>query len=197
MALLMDVADAAAETIGRWFPTGTLRHVGVHAGSFTEKELGRLSSATPAIYLAFIRTHDNANAGEEDWFEALGDGGVQLPPVRLTDPAQRDVVAEYVASVVARSEGAGKSADRVAEAIGTELVRRVPEQRWGLTAGLQGATQVKLHNRFNRALAERQLALWVVEWRQEVRLGSPWPAGDTPTTLCVSVNDDAPVALEA
>ena len=194
MTLLMDVADAAATTVSGWFPEGTLRHVGVHAGSFTEKELDRLSSATPAIYLALIRTHDNDNAGAEDWSE--GDAAVELPPVRLTDPALRDVVAEYVASVVARPEGTGKGADRVAEAIATELLRRVPEQRWGLT-GLNGATRVRLQNRFNQALAERQLALWTVEWRQEIRLGSPWPAGQTPTTLCVSVGDDAPMALEA
>ena len=152
MARLMDVADAAARTIGGWFPRGAdgLRKSAVHPGQFTRPELDRLSSETPAVHVAFVRTHSNENVGAEDY---RGDG-----------------------------------ADRVAEVIAAELARRIPEERWGVEGILRGAERVEVVNRFDAALADRHLALWTVSWPQTIRLGSPWPEGETPTTLCVSID---------
>ena len=194
MARLMDVADAAAAAISGWFPAGELKRSGVHQGPFTERELERLSSLTPGVHISVLRTEGNENAGGEDW-RGEGDGLAEEPPVRLVSPARRDVEAMFMASVVARPRGRGESADRVAEAIAAELLRRVPEERWGLP-GVQGATAVVLRNEFDAALAARGMALWTVSWRQEIRLGSPWPEGAAPDALCVSVNDDAHEALE-
>ena len=190
----MDVADAAAETIGGWFPRGKdgLRRSAVHPGAFTTRELERLSTETPAVLIAFLRTRANENAGDEDWM-GEGDGFAAEPPVALLSPARRDVEAEYSAAVVARGQGRGDEAERVAEAIATELARRIPEQRWGFREKhpetvIQPATHVELENRFDQRLAEKHMALWTVGWRQKVRIGSPWPEGATPTTLCISID---------
>ena len=184
MARLMDVADAAAaEMRERWFGR-EVKEIAVHSGSYTERELKRLSTETPAIHLALVRTYANENAGAVDASEEAAD------PV--LGAAQRRVEALFVASVLARSEGRGRTSERVAEAIATELLRRIPEQRWGMTF-VGPAEQVTLEN--SEMLAERNMALWLVGWRQTVRLGASAPAGEPPGTLCVFIAGEAPVVL--
>ena len=186
MARLMDVADAAAVEMRAWFGR-EVKDISVHPGPYTENELKRLSTVTPAIHLALLRTHANENAGAVD---ARDDQVVDL----TLAAAQRNVEAEYLASVLARDEGRGRTSERVAEAIATELLRRIPEQRWG--AGAVGqAERVAMHNTFTSALAERGIALWAVGWRQKVRLGASVPAGQPPGTLCVSIAGETPVVL--
>ncbi len=144
MARLMEVADAAAERIRAWLPG--LKQCRVHAGVFSRSELERLSTATPAIYLSVIGTHGNT---------AVGDG-------------RRNVEAEFAASILTRDVGE-RSAEEVAEEIGAALLARVPAEQWGQT-GLGGATEVRLRNEFSTVLAELGVALWILTWRQPIRL---------------------------
>lgn len=204
----MDVADAAAKAIESWFAPRALRHVGTHPGAFTERELDRLSSATPGVHVSLLRMDGNASAGEEDW---TGEGPpcVDLPPFGAGPPARRDVTAHYMASVVTRRGEAG--ADRYAEAIVAELLRRIPEQRWAAGAALARASdpefpdlpplgaaeRVEGRNEFNQALAGKHMALWTVTWAQRVRLGEPVGDVGLPTTLCVRTNGGADEALLA
>lgn len=201
MAALMDVADAAAAEIAAWFAPRALRHVGTHPGAFTERELDRLSSATPAVYVSLLRTDGNANAAQEDWTGGDG-GGVEVPPFDAGPPARRDVTAHYMASVVARPQDGKAGADRVAEGVAAELLRLVPERRWrdgeralraddadfALPDAVGPAERVEMRNEFNQALAQKHMALWTVSWQQQVRLGAAGPAGQFPATLCVRAN---------
>ena len=173
---LTTLAGVARERIAAWFddpePPPKLRCCAVHPGPFRTEELRRLSSATPAVYLALQATHGN-EAG-------AGDG-------------QRVVEAAYLASILTRPRGR-ESADVEAAAIGERLLRRIPLTLWTaadpspqraldprLTAagvlGMGGATQVRLTNEFSAELAEMNLALWTLTWRQTLRIGPAPEAG--------------------
>lgn len=197
MARIMEVADAAIGEIADWFRTGgeiRLKYVGVHRGNFTPAELERLATAAPALYLAVRRTTSNESSGAED---ALGDaasGDPVLPPIALNANARRDVLVEFGMAVVARDEGRDRDATRVAESIVSELLRRIPECQWGLD-GVGPATEVASANAFDTRLADKGFTLWTLTWTQRVRLGRPWPAGETPTELCVTVRGDDPVPV--
>ena len=210
MAALMDVADAAAKAIESWFADRELRHVGTHPGAFTDRELDRLSSATPGVYVSLLRMDANANAAQEDW-TGVDPPAVDLPPFDGGPPARRDVTAHYMASVVTRPREVKAGADRIAEAIVAELLRRIPEQRWKAGAALVResdadfalpplgpAERVEGRNEFSPALAAKHMALWTVTWAQWVRLGEPIPNVDLPTTLCVRANggDDEMLLME-
>ena len=140
----MEVAEVAAERIHAWLPG--LKKCGVHAGAFSKSELERLSTGTPAIHLSVLGTQGN---------ESVGDG-------------RRNVEAEYAASILTRAAG-NRNAEQVAEEIGAALLLRVPEEQWGQT-GLSGASQVRLRNEFSPELAEREMALWILTWWQQIYL---------------------------
>ena len=148
MARLLEVGDAAAKRIGEWLPE--LKVSELHPGPFTEQELERVSTSTPAVHVAFLATRAN---------ESVGDG-------------RRDVRAEYMASILTRSVGKDRGAEREAERIGTELLRLVPEEQWGLR-GLMGARDVRLENAFNPGIAGKGMALWRLTWNHVLRLGEP------------------------
>ena len=156
MARLLEVGDAAAKRIGEWL--AELKVSELHPGPYTEQELERVSTSTPAIHIAFTMTRAN---------ESTGDG-------------RRDVKAEYMASILTRSAGKDRSADREAERIGTELLRLVPHEQWGLR-GLMGAEDVQLQNAFNSGIAGKGMALWRLTWSHVLRLGEPdFAAEDCP-----------------
>jgi len=129
--------------------------------------LDALSSVTPAVHLAVLATHGNGNDGGED--ERPGDSDVP----EGTRPGRRVLEVEYVATVLARAEHRDLDGDRVAGALAEILLRRIPEERWGLDGG--GGAQVRARNTYSQALAERGFAVWTVGWRQSLRLGTSWP----------------------
>ncbi len=171
MTRLLEVADAAAERIGSWLPE--LAVCKAHAGPFGRGELERLGTATPAVYLTLTATTAN---------DAVGDG-------------RQDVTAEYAASILTTARGADAPAGRLGVAIGEALLARTPCEQWGLT-DLGGAVDVRLRNEFSAALADHGVALWVVSWRQQVRLGAELE-GDLRLVreLCVVARGDGPAPL--
>lgn len=153
MARLLEVGDAAAARIREWLPE--LKVSELHPGPYTEQELERVSTSTPAVHIAFTMTRVN---------ESAGDG-------------RRDVNAEYMASILTRSAGKDRGADREAERIGAELLKLVPDEQWGLQ-GLIGAQDVQLRNEFNPRIAEKGMALWKLTWSHALRLGESVFAAD-------------------
>lgn len=162
--------DVAVPVIEGWLGVAdpSPREVAVFSGAYTKEDLRALSSVTPAVHLGVLTTHGNENDGAED--ERPGDGEV-------TDghrPGRRVVEVEYVSTVLARAEHRDLGADRVACALVEILLRRLPEERWGLDVG--AARTVRSRNAYTQALAELGFAVWTVNWRQKVRLGSAWPS---------------------
>ncbi|MCY4479119.1 MAG: hypothetical protein OXB97_04440 [Rhodospirillales bacterium] len=176
MAALLDPAAAAAGQIRAWLPEdapGVGRvTVDVYGGRVGEASLTRLSTRAPAVYVAFLRTEANDDAGD----------------------ATRCVLARYAAVVLGRAKDSDLDADAVAEAIAAVLLVRIPEAQWNLSAlaqaqarrlgiperlrdlrGIGGAHDVRLDNGFADALAEKRIALWTVTWKQEVRMGAASP----------------------
>ena len=174
MARLLEVGEAAAKRIGEWLPE--LKVSDLHPGPFTEQELERISTSTPAVRISFLATRAN---------ESVGDG-------------RRDVRAEYMASILTRSTGKDRGADREAERIGAELLRLVPDEQWGLK-GLIGAQDVRLENAFNSGIAGKGMALWRLTWNHTLRLGeSVFASGDdcpVPEEL-YSIRDPEPADLD-
>lgn len=176
-ALVVD----AAERISGWV-TGLKRCV-PRSGPFGVEELKRFATSTPAIYVSFVRTHG---------IRAAGDG-------------RQDAECELLASILTRSAGAERGGWVQAGAIGAHLALRIPHERWWpddvpvetrRLAPRGAAEEVMLRQGYSIEIDAIGLALWMVAWRNTVRLGLPEAPGTTPHTLCVSVNDDGPVPLE-
>ena len=196
MGRLHDVALAAAGrmrirlagelepiTAKRRIPTGRLPlkvddpiTVDLYPGRFGEASLERLSSRTPAVWVAFLRTSGGAAPN--------GDG-------------THSVEAQYAAVILARPLDGDRGADAVAEAIGSALLAWTPGERWSLAdlsdadaerhnipdgvrdlAGVDAAERVDLRNDFDDGLAERRLARWTLTWRQGVTVGTPETPGE-------------------
>lgn len=179
MAQILDTAAAAAGQIRAWLP-GDAPDIGkvtvdVYAGRFGEASLKRLSGRAPAVYVAFLRTEANDDAGD----------------------ARRCVLARFAAVVLARPKGSEFDEDAVAEAIATPLLARIPESQWNLRDipdpeadrlgipervrdlnGIGGAHRVRLENGFADALAEKRIALWTITWVQEIEIGTASPDRD-------------------
>ena len=162
--------DAAVPVIEGWLNAAEPppREVALFGGAYTREDLRQVSSVTPAVHLGALATHDNANDGAED--ERPGDAAL----ADGTRPGRRIVEVEYVATVLARAEHAELDADRVAARHVDILLRRLPEERWGLDAG--PARRVRSRNTYTRALAEMGFSVWTVNWRQRLRLGAEWPS---------------------
>ena len=162
--------DAAVPVIEDWLQVAEPppREVALFGGAYTREDLQQISSVTPAVHLAVLASHGNGNDGAED--ERPGDAAVPDG----TRPGRRVVEVEYVATVLARAEDAELDADRVVGGLVEILLRRVPEERWGLEVG--GAREVRARNLYSQALAEFGFAIWTLGWRQQLRLGTAWPS---------------------
>ena len=175
MARLYDVARAAAERMGAWADCRS----DVHGGAWTEREIDRLSSATPAIYVALSQADRNTSMGEEA-YDPETDAGLRR--------SRRSVRAAYVAAILTRDRDRDRrddSSDQIAEAIGTMLLELTPDEQWGM-GGVGGATDVDLQNAFSSSLARKRVAFWTVSWRHDVVLGEPGPDGPAPVRLCIT-----------
>ena len=196
MAELMDVARAAAGRMGEWLPdTAALAgeasrggpsrlSVDLYRGPYRKADLIREGARTPTVRVAVLRVVENRNAGAEDLRDP-GAAGVALPGAAFTAPARRRVRVDYGASIIARGLDGRRGPDQVAEAIGTALLRLVPDEQWGLD-GVDGAEAVTLVNTFDEDFAEARMSLWNLGWTQEVLLGEPVPGGKLPARLFVT-----------
>ena len=119
----------------------------VHDGRFDLGELKRISTRTPAVYVA-----------------CLGTPRMEDPGTEQTDAVKQ--LAIYVVTKNAPGLSRGEAARNLVEALETYL----PRARWGLR-GIGAAENVRSENLYGGAIDRQGIALWAVSWRQALRLG--------------------------
>ena len=118
----------------------------VHDGRWDAEEVKRWSVATQAVLVAW-----------------LGTAKAETPGVRWTDCEQ-----QLAAFVVTRDvPGLGRGA--AARALVDWLLLYVPRSHWGLS-DIGEATGLRAANLYSRAIDKTGVAMWMVNWRQELRL---------------------------
>ena len=148
--------EAAAAEISVVLPD--LGECRAHDGVIDHAEVGRRATRTPAVYVAALETG----------------------PMRVS-AAARQVIApvRLAAYVVTRSAGAldrGTAARNIVD----RLLALIPRACWGLT-GIGRAENVRAVNRYSAAGDKAGVAIWSIEWDQELSYALPDP--DSPAAL--------------
>jgi hypothetical protein len=145
-----------------------LRECSPHAGRFDLAELRRISSRTPAVYVAILGIpgiHE-APTGEKDLELAMGIYVVA---------GDRDGITRDVAAV------------NIVEA----LTLLIPGNHWGMS-DVFAAGSVKASNLYSGDVDRRAVALWGISFRQTVRTGEDiWgDNGTLPTDIYLGLAPD-------
>ena len=166
-----DLLEAIASDLHAQLPS--LKTCTVHDGRWDEGEVKRWSRATPALLVAW-----------------LGTVRTEPPGARWTDCEQ-----QLAAFVMTRdSIGGGRRLGRgeAARNLVDWLHLYIPRARWGVTTGIGEATELRAANLYSRETDEHGIALWMVGWRQELRLESADDADcpPLPDELYASAQDE-------
>ena len=150
---------AVAAEIKTWIPE--LKTCEVHNGRFDKGELMRHALRAPAVLVSCLGT-----ASVED----RGDEGVNAQKLWAAFIVTRDLPG------LPRGEGARNLADALELLIMRGIVEEDPitkEQRlanrWGLK-GVGPAEQLRSQNLYGGDIDKQGAALWVVSWRQSLRI---------------------------
>ncbi len=123
-----------------------LRTCEVHDGKFDLAELRRATTRAPAVLICW-----------------LGTPRTEIPGVAWTDAEQ-----QLAAYVVTRDQG-GLRRGAAARNIVDRLLLYIPRARWGLER-IGSATDLRAENVYSGAVDKKGVALWMVMWRQMLRL---------------------------
>lgn len=148
-----------------------LKTCGVHDGRFQAAELRRWSLAAPAVLVAW-----------------LGTAKAETPGVRWTDCDQQ--LAAFVVTRDAPGLGRGEAARNLAD----WLLLYVPRAHWGFSsgAGIGAAEDLRAANLYSSEVDQSNLAMWMVSWRQTLRLeaAEDGTCPPLPSELYSSADDD-------
>lgn len=145
-----------------------LRTCAVHDGRFHAAEIERWSMATPAVLVAW-----------------LGTAKAETPGAGWTDCDQQ--LAAFVVTRDAPELPRGKAARNLAD----WLLLYVPRARWGLT-GIGAAEDLQAANLYSSEVDQSNLAIWMVSWRQTLRLeaAEDGTCPPLPSELYAAAQDD-------
>ena len=146
----------------------------VHDGKWDEAELKRWTVSTPAVLIAWLSTTRTETPGE----------------------AWTDCSQQLAAYVVTRDQGElarGTAARNLVD----WLLLYIPRARWGFSsassaAGIGPAEDLRAENLYSDTVDKTGVAMWVVTWRQELRLeaAADGTCPPLPTELYASEQDD-------
>ena len=143
----------------------------VHDGRWDAEEVKRWVVATPAVLVAW-----------------LGTAKAETPGVRWADCDQQ--LAAFVVTRDAPRLGRGEAA----RALVDWLLLHVPRARWGFTsgAGIGPAEDLRAANLYSRAIDKTGVAMWMVSWRQMLRLeaAEDGTCPPLPSELYAAAQDD-------
>lgn len=123
-----------------------LKACDVHPGRFTVQEIKRLTTKTPAIYVASLGIAKTEHTGTEQ------------------------IQAEHrLAAYVITKDAPRLPRHQSAIAIVDTLVAQVPHERWGRRCG--PAQNVRAENLYSGQADRAGIAVWAVTWNQSVSLG--------------------------
>jgi len=163
------VVDAVAAVLAK--EVKGLRQCKPYAGEFDGE---RMALHPPALFVACLGGTPSA----------AGTGQVELE-------------GRFAAYVVADHAGGPQALNRSALGLVERVVLAVHQRQWGL-AGVSPAALERVENASSGQIRGRSLALWVVTWRQRLRLGeSVWGSdGYQPTEVLAGMGGDAPEDYE-
>ena len=125
----------------------TVKSVKPHGGRFTLEEIRRIAAQTPSVRIALLGLN---SIGQTTGSEVRALAVVAVFVLTRDAPAvHRDVAALALVEV---------------------LVKLVPGNVWGL-ADVDAPNDVRADNLFSTQLDKVGVALWAVNWRQEIELG--------------------------
>ena len=164
-----DFLTAVAEEIKTWLPD--LKSCRPHDGRFDLPEVKRFALQAPAVLVSCLAT------------------------LSVTDRGDQSVNADrsWAAFVLTRSSPGlprGEAARNLVDALELLILRGIVEEdpitgeqrlanRWGLT-GVGPAEQLRSQNLYSGTIDKQGAALWVVTWRQILRLKPLIAAEDCP-----------------
>ena len=117
-----------------------------HDGRFQAAELRRWAVGAPAVLIAWMGTTQT-----------------ETPGVRWTDCEQQ------LAAFVVTRDRPGLPRGKAARDIVSALLLLIPRARWGST-DIAATERLEARNLFSGAVDKNGVALWVVTWRQTLRL---------------------------
>ena len=154
-----DFLKAVAAEIKVWIPD--LRTCDVHDGRFDLAELKRRTLQTPAVLVSCLGTVSVTDQGDESlnalrhWAAFILTG--TLPGLTRGDGARNLVDALEILIL--------RGVLRTDEITGEQSL----SNRWGLK-GVGPAEQVRSQNLYGGTIDKQGVALWIVSWRQSLRL---------------------------
>ena len=182
-----DFLTAVADEIHAWLPD--LKTCRPHDGRFDLPEVKRFALQAPAVLVSCLAT------------------------LSVTDRGDQSVDADrsWAAFVLTRSTPGltrGEAARNLVDALELLILRGIVEEdedpitgqqqlanRWGLT-GVGPAEQVRSQNLYGGTIDKQGVALWVVTWRQFLRLKPLIEEEDCPIPSHVYLGQDPEIDVE-